>query len=244
MGSHRVLIMVDARARSGFAPIGFTLIELLVVVSLIILLIALLLPSMARTQELTRRTSCANNLRALHTGYLSYSIDEARWLPQTSHGGSGAGYWVKQDLADKLVSGYLGSYEFYYCPTALREGFMTYPSLPAEPTAEWWWDRWQQLANYYEYRVTGYGSNCHGNPSMPAEYRVKRNSVDPSRVLFHDGNELGPGGGYGVWSWRVAHTNATGPEGNNLANLGGSVRWNEVDNMDLRWLNGGWQVWW
>ncbi len=220
------------------------MVELLMVVALISLLIALLLPALQRSKEVARRTTCATNLKAIHTGYLSYSVDEFRWLPQTTRGGSGAGYWVQQNLADVLVNNYLGTYEVYYCPSALMDGFMTYPSLPAEPTAQWWWERWQQLANYYEYRVTGYGSNCHGNPSMPQEYRVRRSSVEPSRVLVHDGNELGPGGGVGEWSWRVAHNDNVEPEGNNVVLLGGSVRWNEGDQMKPRWFNGAWQVWW
>ncbi len=48
---------------------GFSLIELLVVVSLIIMLIAILLPGLHRTRAIARSTICANNLR---------SIDQAR----------------------------------------------------------------------------------------------------------------------------------------------------------------------
>lgn len=227
---------------------AFTLIEMLLVVSLIALLIAMLLPSIGRTKENSRRTVCANNLRQLHLGYTTYGTDNLGRLPITgSNGGTGGeGYWVETRLADQLKDHYLGgSIDVYYCPSALVGGFMTYPSLPAQPTAIWWWDTWQKLANHYAHRVTGYGSQCHLNPAMPAEYRVRRTNDDPGKVLFDDGNEAGYNGTIGIWSWRVAHEDGrVGPEGANLAYLGGDVRWTPFAQMKLRWLNSSWQVWW
>ena len=122
---------------------------------------------------------------------------------------------------------------------------MTYPSLPPQPTARWWWQTWNELANYDLYRVGGYGSNCHVNPNMPNALRVRRLGADPTLVLLHDGNELGPGGGVGLWSWRFAHADETGPEGNNRATVDGAVAWNDRDqDFAWRWNNGSWQVWW
>lgn len=223
---------------------AFTLIEMLVVVSLIVLLLALLLPTLHRTKELTRRSLCASNLHQIHSGFMSYAMDNTARLPETGRAGSGAGYWIETRLADHLVESYTGGYKVFYCPSALIDGFMTYPSLPALPTADWWWNQWPKEAGYNLHRVAGYGSNCHANAAMPDEYRIRRTGGDGSRILLHDGNELGPGGGVGVWSWRVAHTDAAGPEGNNRADLSGAVQWNNLDDFTLRWLNGSWQVWW
>jgi prepilin-type N-terminal cleavage/methylation domain-containing protein len=51
---------------------AFTLIELLVVVAIIALLIALLLPSLARSKELARRTVCGTQLKQLAVGMRYY----------------------------------------------------------------------------------------------------------------------------------------------------------------------------
>ncbi len=61
---------------------AFTLIEVLVVVAIIALLIAILLPSLARAREQTRTTLCRANMKQLMTGQLLYAHDSRR-LPAT-----------------------------------------------------------------------------------------------------------------------------------------------------------------
>jgi prepilin-type N-terminal cleavage/methylation domain-containing protein len=60
---------------------GFTLIELLVVVAIIALLISILLPSLARAREITKRAVCASNLKGVGQGMKVYSNDNADWFP-------------------------------------------------------------------------------------------------------------------------------------------------------------------
>jgi prepilin-type N-terminal cleavage/methylation domain-containing protein/prepilin-type processing-associated H-X9-DG protein len=54
---------------------GFTLIELLVVVAIIALLISILLPSLARARELSKRAVCAANVRGIGQSCKVYSND-------------------------------------------------------------------------------------------------------------------------------------------------------------------------
>lgn len=60
---------------------GFTLIELLVVVAIIALLISILLPSLARAREITKRAVCASNLRGVGQSMKVYANDNTDWYP-------------------------------------------------------------------------------------------------------------------------------------------------------------------
>src|SRR5262245_54827773 len=53
---------------------GFTLIEILVVVGIISLLVAVLLPSLARAKEMSRRSSCLANLHQIGVASLGYQM--------------------------------------------------------------------------------------------------------------------------------------------------------------------------
>ncbi|MBI1373740.1 MAG: prepilin-type N-terminal cleavage/methylation domain-containing protein [Phycisphaera sp.] len=54
---------------------GFTIIELLVVVSIIVLLLAILLPSMSEARRVSRIAVCAAHLKQINTGTYSYTTD-------------------------------------------------------------------------------------------------------------------------------------------------------------------------
>jgi len=60
---------------------AFTLIELLVVVAIIAVLIAILLPSLSRARESTKKTVCAANLKAQGTGMSVYAASFGDSLP-------------------------------------------------------------------------------------------------------------------------------------------------------------------
>lgn len=72
-------------AQSRFAvprpATGFTLIELLVVVTIIITLIALLLPALSKVKVTARRTHCLSNIRNQSVAFITYANDNDGWLP-------------------------------------------------------------------------------------------------------------------------------------------------------------------
>ncbi len=62
-------------------PRGFTLIELLVVISIISLLVAILLPALAKARKSAQDAQCLSNIRQLGTAVLTYTADENEYFP-------------------------------------------------------------------------------------------------------------------------------------------------------------------
>ena len=60
---------------------GFTLVELLVVVAIIALLVSILLPTLNKAKEQTRRVICASNLRNCGTNLQIYAAENNSHLP-------------------------------------------------------------------------------------------------------------------------------------------------------------------
>lgn len=58
-------------ARNGRS--AFTLVEMLVVIGIIVLLIAILLPTLSRSRDAARRTSCLSNLHQMSAAWLAYT---------------------------------------------------------------------------------------------------------------------------------------------------------------------------
>lgn len=98
---------------------AFTLVEMLVVVAVIVLLIALLLPSLSHGRELARRTKCLTQQTMIAAGAINYASDNSGRLPVfrswATHfiSSSPDGYIDNRDLLLSLT----GATDAYYCPS-------------------------------------------------------------------------------------------------------------------------------
>ncbi len=115
---------------------AFTLIELIVVIAIVMLLLALLMPSLKQARDVGQIVACASNLRQLHVAWIGYAQSnfgalstESRWVGQ-------AGGYLAWTVQDNIESGQLFTHageqhDVYLCPTfervyACHEAFVQY----------------------------------------------------------------------------------------------------------------------
>ncbi|MFG0247461.1 MAG: type II secretion system protein [Phycisphaeraceae bacterium JB051] len=119
---------------------GFTLIELLVVISIIAILIAILLPALAKARESTQAIACANKIRQVGLGVLMYSQQFDDFLPPD-------GVYNR--------NGYSSRSRKTWWPSLVYE----YATGKAQPKADSWGE------NYWPMNGSGFGNNLFCCPS-------------------------------------------------------------------------------
>ncbi len=111
-------------AKRATPPRAFTLIELLVVISIIVMLIAILLPALRAARDASKRAACLSNIRQIGIAMTAYAMDENDkypYLPDSSAQRSWGSYAMTRS-GEVIGYGllykhdYISSLELYYCP--------------------------------------------------------------------------------------------------------------------------------
>ena len=98
----------------------FTLIELLVVVAIIGILASLLLPSLSRAREMSRRAVCKSNQKQLFMTTSIYADDNNGFFIRGGKGNSGTGEdhtpWIGAWMRNIMINDYNFVFESFFCP--------------------------------------------------------------------------------------------------------------------------------
>ena len=135
-----------APLRRRYAQAGFTLVELLVVLAIVLLLVAVLLPTLRLAREAAQTTQCLSNLRQIGHAIELYAIGHKGYLPPGDYWGEldnatkpGRGNWTIILLQGKYVDGPTYGHEgdsVFRCPSGIDlhvPGFIQAPKSQRDP---------------------------------------------------------------------------------------------------------------
>jgi len=164
---------------------GFTLVELLVVIGIITILIAILLPVLARVNEEAKTTQCKSNLRQMITAFNAYTSENKGTMVVNSviypPPVPGTYYWFgwansgSLDTSLGLLTAYLGA--------SIGTGLQC-PDFP--------YDGPNYVAKFSTHAVD-YGLNKYLSPlrgSFPASYKSSQVLHSATTVVFADGVQM------------------------------------------------------
>jgi prepilin-type N-terminal cleavage/methylation domain-containing protein len=233
--------------------VAFTLIELLVVVAIIALLVAILLPSLARARNQARRTVCASNLHQIGIALAAYRIDQG-WFPHQARvgtdakgkGGNCVAAWPTS--VHYALAKYIGRTssirpnEVFYCPNVSNADRGSVDIDREQPAGSLGNPEAYLHITYFYYGRLDDGAN---RPDVVRSYLGEKSSADiPAKRKMYvtnemDGRRIMMADAVSLWSggqqWRINH----GPdytrylpgskpriEGQNVTYGDGHVIWN------------------
>ena len=183
---------------------AFTLIELLVVVAIIALLISILLPSLARARELSKRTVCSANVRGVGQACKIYAQENMEFWPTVETVSTKVTYTTtigtnRSSVSDASSSSMSTTRNFWML---IRNGDITVKLMKC-PSSNEQMDDTENLNTYYDFKGTGYVSYGYQIPYPTPNLCRPSEDMDPRMVLVAD---RGPWGTLG-------QAGANGPDG-------------------------------
>jgi prepilin-type N-terminal cleavage/methylation domain-containing protein/prepilin-type processing-associated H-X9-DG protein len=172
---------MDVRIKRNEA---FTLLELLVVIAVIAMLLAMIMPSLARAREMGRKVSCLNNLHQFYLAAMVYGEDHKGFFP--------IAYYSRED----------GNVE--YCwdfttrhsaegttiePGVLWQGQATIEKIQQCPAFEGASNTAADPYTGYNYNTSYIGHGQNETPSQPDRFNQMRRPA--YCALFGDGEYIG-----------------------------------------------------
>lgn len=164
---------------------GFTLIEMLVVITILLILLGVLIPSLTAARENAKRGACRNNLKQVGLAFISYASDREGWFPLKNGGKPvysvdaqgnaflGGEFPFTQHGRLLFSGGYMRTPAIWVCPSDKGEKSATGTQLTVKPASSTGFDvsgagAFASQGNCSYMYIAGYGDKFY-YPKGPAD---------------------------------------------------------------------------
>ena len=209
-------------------------------IAIISLLVSILIPSLKRAKELTRRVVCSSNLHQIGVALMTYAADHRGEFPEGARGRWFSDFWSRT-WKNSVYPKYISVPALCYCPSAdaQPDGY-----VGADP-----WTYWDYLS--YDYCIIGYSYT----PNQFMWTQDLQGNVFPTNaeeatstgvLMADDSSYLGDEGWGGVnYNWNHIWDDA---QGGNVMGGDGHVEWKNSNQQKARTSSdspwGECQSWW